>query len=244
MGVRTLTTRLGRLVCRAILATGVLAWATGTAGEVVEENLAPIRTPPRVSWVEHDWGYTVRDGVLKLVGGEKGPASYRLASPWFPKYVAAQDVIVRFSCRGDAKSPYVMMNTRAMERCGEGKANYQERHFQPTAEWKPVEIRLPFPQTDAWGYDFCLRVGKGAGTLEVRDADGRSVPCAVRTDPSGAKSLAHLLVIVPTAQSGRRLRLKLAERLGAVVPPEIRLLPFRRRFVLMRRTEKKSPPSH
>ncbi len=45
----------------------------------------------------------------------------------------------------------------------------------------------------------------------------------VRLDPSGAKSLAHLVVIVPTAQSGRRLRLKLAERFGAVVPPEIRL---------------------
>ena len=45
----------------------------------------------------------------------------------------------------------------------------------------------------------------------------------VRSDPSGAKSLAHLLVVVPTAQSGRRLRLKLAERFGAIVPPEIRL---------------------
>lgn len=164
-------TRIGRLLCMEVTAIGVLAWATGSAGEVTEENLAPIRTLPRVSWVEHDWGYTVRDGVLKLVGGEKGPASYQLASPWFPRYVAAQDVIVRFSCRGDAKSPYVLMNTRAMERCGEGKANYQERHFQPTAEWKLVEIRLPFPQTDAWGYDFCLRVGKGAGTLEVRDLE-------------------------------------------------------------------------
>ena len=45
----------------------------------------------------------------------------------------------------------------------------------------------------------------------------------VRSDPSGAKSLAHLLVVVPTAQSGRRLRLKLAERFGAIVPPTIRL---------------------
>ena len=45
----------------------------------------------------------------------------------------------------------------------------------------------------------------------------------VRSDPSGARSLAHLLVIVPTAQSGRRLRLKLAERFGAIIPPEIRL---------------------
>ena len=45
----------------------------------------------------------------------------------------------------------------------------------------------------------------------------------VRSDPSGAKSLAHLLVVVPTAQSGRRLRLKLAARFGALIPPEIRL---------------------
>ena len=45
----------------------------------------------------------------------------------------------------------------------------------------------------------------------------------VRSDPSGAKSLAHLLVIVPTAQSGRRLRQRLAERFGALVPPAIRL---------------------
>ena len=47
----------------------------------------------------------------------------------------------------------------------------------------------------------------------------------IRTDPSGAKSLSHLLVIVPTAQSGRRLRMKLAEQVGAFIPPEIRLPP-------------------
>ena len=47
----------------------------------------------------------------------------------------------------------------------------------------------------------------------------------VRRDPGGAQSLAHLLVVVPTAQSGRRLRLKLAARLGAFIPPEIRLPP-------------------
>ena len=48
--------------------------------------------------------------------------------------------------------------------------------------------------------------------------------CArTQDDPGGAKSLAHLLVVVPTAQSGRRLRQKLAERLGAVVPPMIRM---------------------
>ena len=43
----------------------------------------------------------------------------------------------------------------------------------------------------------------------------------IRTDPAGARSLAHLLVVVPTAQSGRRLRQKLAERLGALVPPTV-----------------------
>ena len=46
-----------------------------------------------------------------------------------------------------------------------------------------------------------------------------SLAAKVRTDPSGAKSLAHVCVVVPTAQSGRRLRLALAERLGALVPP-------------------------
>ena len=45
----------------------------------------------------------------------------------------------------------------------------------------------------------------------------------LRAGAEGVRSLAHVLVVVPTAQSGRRLRLKLAERLGAVVPPEIRL---------------------
>ena len=43
----------------------------------------------------------------------------------------------------------------------------------------------------------------------------------VRTDPSGARSLAHVMVVVPTAQSGRRLRQKLASRLGALVPPTV-----------------------
>ena len=41
----------------------------------------------------------------------------------------------------------------------------------------------------------------------------------IRTDPSGAQSLAHVCAVVPTAQSGRRLRLALAERFGALVPP-------------------------
>lgn len=44
----------------------------------------------------------------------------------------------------------------------------------------------------------------------------------VRKDPSGAKSLAHVLAVVPTAQSGRRLRLRLAQTLGAVVPPLVK----------------------
>ena len=44
--------------------------------------------------------------------------------------------------------------------------------------------------------------------------------------PSGAKSLSHVLVIVPTAQSGRRLRLALAKRAagngwGGLVPPHV-----------------------
>ncbi len=38
----------------------------------------------------------------------------------------------------------------------------------------------------------------------------------VRTDASGARSLAHLMVVVPTAQSGRSLRLTLARRAAAV----------------------------
>lgn len=44
----------------------------------------------------------------------------------------------------------------------------------------------------------------------------------VRTDPSGAKSLAHVCAVVPTAQSGRRLRLALAARFGALVPPLVK----------------------
>lgn len=46
----------------------------------------------------------------------------------------------------------------------------------------------------------------------------------VRTTPCGASSLAHLLVVVPTAQAGRRLRLALAERFaGGVVPPVVKM---------------------
>ena len=43
-----------------------------------------------------------------------------------------------------------------------------------------------------------------------------------RLSPSGAKSLAHVCVVVPTAQSGRRLRRALAERFGALVPPLVK----------------------
>ena len=44
----------------------------------------------------------------------------------------------------------------------------------------------------------------------------------VRVLPSGAKSLAHVLAVVPTAQSGRRLRRALAEKFGALVPPLVK----------------------
>lgn len=44
----------------------------------------------------------------------------------------------------------------------------------------------------------------------------------LRDDPSGAKSLAHVCVVVPTAQSGRRLRFALARRFPrGVVPPRV-----------------------
>ena len=51
--------------------------------------------------------------------------------------------------------------------------------------------------------------------------DGR-----VRADASGAKSLDHVMVVVPTAQSGRQLRLKLARRAaergwGGILPPRV-----------------------
>ncbi|MCR5414200.1 MAG: PD-(D/E)XK nuclease family protein [Kiritimatiellae bacterium] len=43
-----------------------------------------------------------------------------------------------------------------------------------------------------------------------------------RTDPSGAVSLAHILAVVPTAQSGRRLRLALARRFPqGLLPPRV-----------------------
>ena len=53
----------------------------------------------------------------------------------------------------------------------------------------------------------------------------------VERDPSGARSLAHLMVVVPTAQSGRNLRLALAKRAaeigwGGILPPRV-VEPFR-----------------
>jgi len=53
----------------------------------------------------------------------------------------------------------------------------------------------------------------------------------VERDPSGARSLAHLMVVVPTAQSGRNLRLALAKKAsekgwGGILPPRV-VQPFR-----------------
>ncbi len=45
----------------------------------------------------------------------------------------------------------------------------------------------------------------------------------LRVTPSGVSSLSHLLVIVPTQQAGRRLRLALAESTGGCLPPLVRL---------------------
>jgi ATP-dependent helicase/nuclease subunit B len=45
----------------------------------------------------------------------------------------------------------------------------------------------------------------------------------LRRTPGGVKSLSHLLVIVPTRQAGRRLRLALAEHTGGCLPPLVRL---------------------
>lgn len=48
----------------------------------------------------------------------------------------------------------------------------------------------------------------------------------VETLPSGAQSLSHLLVVVPTAQAGRQLRLSLAKHSGgAVMSPDVKTPP-------------------
>lgn len=55
------------------------------------------------------------------------------------------------------------------------------------------------------------------------DAVADFIAARSRPDASGAASLAHLLVVVPTAESGRRLRHSLARRFPAgVVPPIVR----------------------
>ena len=55
------------------------------------------------------------------------------------------------------------------------------------------------------------------------DAVADFLAARARTDAAGVKSLAHILVVVPTAQSGRRLRHALARRFPAgVVPPFVR----------------------
>ena len=51
----------------------------------------------------------------------------------------------------------------------------------------------------------------------------------VEETPSGVKSLAHIVVVVPTAQSGRRLRLALARRAaangwGGILPPHVAMV--------------------
>ena len=55
------------------------------------------------------------------------------------------------------------------------------------------------------------------------DAVADFLAARARPDAAGVKSLAHLLVVVPTAESGRRLRHALARRFPAgVVPPLVR----------------------
>ena len=71
---------------------------------------------------------------------------------------------------------------------------------------------------------------KGKRRVEPFDARRKAVDAVAdflaaraRTDAAGVKSLAHILVVVPTAQSGRRLRHALARRFPAgVVPPFVR----------------------
>ncbi|MBQ3807641.1 MAG: hypothetical protein II840_06770, partial [Kiritimatiellae bacterium] len=70
----------------------------------------------------------------------------------------------------------------------------------------------------------------GVRRVETFDARRKAVDAVAdflaakaRQDAAGVKSLAHILVVVPTAQSGRRLRHTLARRFPAgVVPPLVR----------------------
>ena len=56
------------------------------------------------------------------------------------------------------------------------------------------------------------------------DAVADWLAARVRLDAAGVSSLAHLFVIVPTAQSGRRLRHALARRFPAgLVPPCVKM---------------------
>ena len=60
--------------------------------------------------------------------------------------------------------------------------------------------------------------------LKLVDAVADELVTRVRETASGAQSLAHLLVIVPTAQAGRRLRLALAARFDhGVIPPVVKM---------------------
>jgi len=58
-------------------------------------------------------------------------------------------------------------------------------------------------------------------TVKLLDAVTTWLLNRVRTTPEGASSLAHLMIVVPTAQSGRNLRLALAQRAGAILPPKV-----------------------
>ena len=59
--------------------------------------------------------------------------------------------------------------------------------------------------------------------IKAVDAVADWIAARVRTDAAGVQSLAHVLAVVPTAQSGRRLRLALARRFqSGVVPPLVR----------------------
>lgn len=56
------------------------------------------------------------------------------------------------------------------------------------------------------------------------DAVADAIAARARPTPAGAVSLAHVLVVVPTAESGRRLRLALARRFAhGCVPPTVRM---------------------
>ena len=60
--------------------------------------------------------------------------------------------------------------------------------------------------------------------LKLVDAVTDELVTRVRETASGAQSLAHLMVIVPTAQAGRRLRLALAARFDhGVIPPVVKM---------------------